>query len=91
MDMTAPAGPPEPFSWFVSSQEKQAILREAATSRGVTLHVQRPPTPEEAETLADELMDILIGRGFEADWEITSFGGLVEDVIDIVYPYVDPD
>jgi hypothetical protein len=91
--MTTPTGPqpPRPYRWFPSSEEKLAVLREAAASRGIILDAQRPPTADEAETLADELMDILTDRGFEADWEITPFGGLVEDVIDIVYPYVDPD
>ncbi|GAA4833813.1 hypothetical protein [Kitasatospora terrestris] len=79
-------------AWFTGSDEKFAVLRRAAQARGVVLDPVTPPGEHDAQELTDELADVLLAEsGFGADWEITPFGDLVEDLIDALNHYAYPD
>ncbi|MFD0279291.1 hypothetical protein ACFVHB_36090 [Kitasatospora sp. NPDC127111] len=86
--MTTPDRP----AWFTGSDEKLAVLRRAAEARGVVLDPDTPPREEDAQELTDELADVLLTEHcFDADWEITPFGDLVEGLIDALNLYAYPD
>ncbi|MFB7616851.1 hypothetical protein [Kitasatospora sp. NPDC056181] len=83
---------PDRLAWFTGSDEQLALLRRAAEERGVVLNPATPPGQEDAEELTDELADILLAEDcFDADWEITPFGDLVESLIDALNRYAYPD
>ncbi|MFD8707677.1 hypothetical protein ACFV1W_34690 [Kitasatospora sp. NPDC059648] len=83
---------PDRPAWFTGSDEKLALLRRAGEARGVVLDPATPPGQADAEELTDELADILLSEDcFDADWEITPFGDLVESLIDALNRYAYPD
>ncbi len=85
--MTTMPGPTK-LVWFSGPAAALGVLREAAAARGITLRSDVPPSLDEAQALEEELADVLIAKGFEGDWELTRFGGLVEDLIDALSLYV---
>ncbi|MFJ5924297.1 hypothetical protein ACIQF6_17030 [Kitasatospora sp. NPDC092948] len=91
---TCEPGTPDPDrpTWLTGTDDKLTLLRRAAQARGVVLDAAAPPTETDAQELTDELADLLLsGDGFEADWEITQFGDLVESLIDALNRYAYPD
>ncbi|MFE4973562.1 hypothetical protein ACFRAR_15780 [Kitasatospora sp. NPDC056651] len=99
-DPTSPPGPrtrhaephdPDRPAWFTGSAEKLAVLRRAAAARDVVLDPGTPPGEEDARLLTDALAGLLLDGGFDGDWNPTPFGHLVEDLIDALDNYADPD
>ncbi|MQS16372.1 hypothetical protein F7Q99_30255 [Streptomyces kaniharaensis] len=83
---------PDRPAWFTGSDEKLAVLRRAAEARGVVLDPATPPSEENAQELTDELADVLLTeKCFDANWDITPFGDLVESLIDGLHRYAYPD
>jgi hypothetical protein len=78
-------------AWFTGREEALAVLRRAARDRGITLDPATAPNADEAWELSEGLCSILIAEGFEGDWEITPFGDMVEDLIDGLHQYAEPD
>ncbi|MEV6212558.1 hypothetical protein [Kitasatospora sp. NPDC051914] len=79
-------------AWFTGSDEKLTVLRRAAEVRGVVLHPDTPPGESDAQELTDELADLLLTEDcFDANWEITPFGDLVESLIDALNRYAYPN
>ncbi|MEV7603710.1 hypothetical protein AB0O91_40700 [Kitasatospora sp. NPDC089797] len=78
--------------WFTGSDEKLTLLRRVAGARGVVLDPDTPPAEADAEELTDGLADVLLTEHcFDADWETTPYGDLVESLIDALNPYAYPD
>ncbi|GAA1236743.1 hypothetical protein GCM10009665_28650 [Kitasatospora nipponensis] len=85
---------PDPHrpSWFTGPDETLALLRRAARARDVVLDPAEPPTEADAQELTDALADVLLTEDcFDADWEITPFGDVVESLIDALNRYAYPD